>query len=69
MITNSVILGKNTSDTCAVLSEAYGGGAMKSQVFLSDINASKMVARMWKMMKPQMKTLFITFFDISGIFT
>jgi hypothetical protein len=41
--------GNNASDTCAVLSEAYGGEAMKSQVFLSGINSSKSVATMWKM--------------------
>jgi hypothetical protein len=36
-----VKLGKNASDTCVVLSEAYGGEAVKSQVFLSGINLSK----------------------------
>jgi len=54
-----VKLGKNASDTCAVLYEALKGEAVKSQVFLSDINDSNIVARMWKMMK----TMLITFFD------
>jgi hypothetical protein len=53
-----VKLQKNESDTCAILSEAYGGEAMKSQVFLSGINGSKRVATM--------KTMLITFFDIKG---
>jgi hypothetical protein len=46
-----VKLGTNASDTCAVLSEAYVGETMRSQVFLSSINGSKRVARMWKGMK------------------
>jgi hypothetical protein len=33
-----VKLGKNATDTCAMLSKAYGGEAMKSQVFLNGIN-------------------------------
>jgi len=37
-----VKLGRNTSDTCAMLPEAYGG---ECGVFLSDINGTKMVAR------------------------
>jgi hypothetical protein len=44
-------LGKNASDTCTILSEDYGGGARKSQVFLNGINSSKRVMRTWKMMK------------------
>jgi len=36
-----VKLGKTESDTCTILSEAYGGEAMKSQVFLSGINDSE----------------------------
>jgi len=60
-----VKLGKNASDTCVVLSEAYGGEALKSQVFLSGINSAKRVSRMWKMMK----TLLITFFNIKDFFT
>jgi len=44
-----VKLGKNASDTCAVLFEAYGGEAVnKSQVFSSGINGSKRVTRTWK---------------------
>jgi hypothetical protein len=40
-ITLSVNLVKNASHTCAMLSEAYGRKAMKSEVFLSGINSSK----------------------------
>jgi hypothetical protein len=50
-ITFCVKLGKNASDTCAMLSEAYGGEAMKSRA---------------RMSKSQMKTTFITFFHIKG---
>jgi hypothetical protein len=46
-----VKLGKNASDTCAVLYEALKGEAVKSQVFLSDINDLKRVERTWKIMK------------------
>jgi hypothetical protein len=42
---------KNTSNTCAVFSEAYGGEAMKSNAFLSGINGSKRVTRTWNMME------------------
>jgi hypothetical protein len=51
-----VKLGKNASDTCAVLSKAMGGEAMKSQVFLNGINDSKR----GRMLKPQMKMMLIT---------
>jgi hypothetical protein len=44
-------LGRNASDSCTVLSEAYGGEDMKSQVFVSAINSSKRFARTCKMMK------------------
>jgi hypothetical protein len=41
-----VNLGKNASDTCAMLSEELMGEKLrKSQVFLSGINSSKRVAR------------------------
>jgi len=40
-----VKLGKNTSDTCAMLYEAYEEEAIKSQVFLSCINSSKRVMK------------------------
>jgi hypothetical protein len=42
-----VKLGKNASDTCAMLSEAYGGEVMKCHMFLSGINGSVKVARKW----------------------
>jgi hypothetical protein len=59
----SVELGKNATDTCEMLSKAYGGGAIKeSQVFLSGINSSKRDHTM----KLQMKTMFTTFFHIKG---
>jgi hypothetical protein len=41
-----VEVGKNASDICAMLSEAYRGEAMKIQVFLSGINVSRRVRRM-----------------------
>jgi hypothetical protein len=41
-------LGKNASDTCAVLLEAYGGKVMKKpSVILSGIKSSESVMRMW----------------------
>jgi hypothetical protein len=43
-----VKLEKNTSDTCALLSKAYGGEAMKKS---SGINSLKTILRTWKMMK------------------
>jgi hypothetical protein len=46
-----------------MLSEAYGGEATNSQMFLSVIIGLNRVARTWKMMK----TKLITFFDIKGI--
>jgi hypothetical protein len=59
----SVTLGKNASDTCVMLSEAYGEEAMKSQVFLSGINGTKLAG----VSKSQMKTILITSFKIKGI--
>jgi hypothetical protein len=56
-------LGNNSSDTCAMLSEAYGGEAMKSRVFLSGINGSKGV----RLSKSQMRTIISTFFDVNVI--
>jgi hypothetical protein len=41
---------KNASDTCKMLSEACGGEAIKSQVFMSGINGSKRVRRTWEML-------------------
>jgi hypothetical protein len=58
-----VILGNNASDTCAMLSEIYGGEAMKSQMFLNGINGSKRAC----MSESQMKPVLITFFSIKGI--
>jgi hypothetical protein len=55
-------LGKNASDTCAMLSEAYEGESMKSLSVPSDINGSK-VART---LKSQIKKIFIPFFDIKN---
>jgi hypothetical protein len=46
-----------------MLSENFGGGAMKKQVFLSGINSSK-----WdRISRSQMKAMLLTFFDIKGI--
>jgi hypothetical protein len=42
---------KDARDICTTISRIYGGEAMKSHMFLSSINSSKRVARMWKMMK------------------
>jgi hypothetical protein len=42
---------KELSDICAVLSEGYGVEAMKSKMFLSDINRSRRITKTWKMMK------------------
>jgi hypothetical protein len=44
-----VKLEKNANDTCAVLSEAYGGEAMKSQLLLNGMNGSerKSIAFEW----------------------
>jgi len=39
-----VKLENNAHDTCAVLSEAYGGEAMKKSSVLSGINGSKRIA-------------------------
>jgi hypothetical protein len=36
-----VKLGTNASDICAMVSKAYAGEAIKSQVFLSGINGLK----------------------------
>jgi hypothetical protein len=36
-----VKLGKNASDSCPMLSKAYGREAMKSQVFLSGIKCQR----------------------------
>jgi hypothetical protein len=44
-------LGKNASDTCAMLSESCGREAVKIQKPLNGINGSKIVARMWKVLK------------------
>jgi hypothetical protein len=59
-----VKLGKKASDTCVMLSEAYGEKLRERQVVLSVINGSKKA----RMSKSQMKTIIpITFFDIKGI--
>jgi hypothetical protein len=39
----------------------------KSQVFLSDVNSLKRVSMTWQMSESQMKTMFISLFDIEGI--
>jgi hypothetical protein len=46
-----------------LLFKAYGGEAIKNQMFLSDINGSKRAC----MSKSQMMTVLITFFGIKGI--
>jgi hypothetical protein len=56
-----VKFGTNTSDTCAMSSEAYGGENMKNLNVLSCIHGSKWIVRTWKMMKE----VAITFFDIT----
>jgi hypothetical protein len=43
-----VKLGENASDTCAMLSKAYGGETTKKSSVLSGINCSKNAMRMWK---------------------
>jgi hypothetical protein len=54
---------KNAYDTHAMLSEAYGReGIKKSQVLLSVINGSNRA----HILKSQMKTMLITFFNIKG---
>jgi hypothetical protein len=55
-------VGKNASDTCAVLSEDYVGEAMKSHVFLSGIHGSKRA----RISTSQMTTMLITFSDIKA---
>jgi hypothetical protein len=56
-------LGKNATDTCAMLSEAYGGIAMKKSRVLSGINSSKRA----RMSESQMQTMPIIFFHIKNI--
>jgi hypothetical protein len=59
-----VKLGKNASDTCAMISKTSGVEATKiCQVFLSGIYGSMKNS----MMRSQMKIVLITFFDIKGI--
>jgi hypothetical protein len=58
-----VTLGKNESDTCVILSEAYGREDMKSQVFLGGINSSKRV----HILKSQMKRMLISSFHFKVI--
>jgi hypothetical protein len=60
-----VKLGKNASDTCAVLSEDYGGEAMKmSSAF--ELHKRLKEARMSKF---QMKTFLISSFDMKDMLT
>jgi hypothetical protein len=59
-----VNLGKNASDTCSLLSKAYGGEATKKS-FLSGINSFKTAC----ISKLQMKSMLITFFNIRILFT
>jgi hypothetical protein len=58
-----VKLGKNASDTCVMLSEAYGGDTVKKSHVLNGVNGSKRAC----ISKFQMKTVLITFFNIKGI--
>jgi hypothetical protein len=46
-----VKLGKNASDTCAMLSEAYGGQAIKMSSVSCHINGSTGFAKTWKMIE------------------
>jgi hypothetical protein len=57
-----VKLGKNASDICTILSEAWGEKLWKSKVFLCGTNDSKRA----RTSKSQMKTMLITFFEIEG---
>jgi hypothetical protein len=43
-----VKLGKNASDTCVMLSKAYGREAMRKSSVLGDINGAKRVTRTWQ---------------------
>jgi hypothetical protein len=58
-----VKLGKNTSDTCAVFSEAYGGEDTKKSRVSEWHNRFKV----GHMSISQTKTLLIIFFNIKGI--
>jgi hypothetical protein len=46
-----VKLGKNASDTCAMLSKDYRGEIMKKSSVLNGVNGLKRVTRTWKMKK------------------
>jgi hypothetical protein len=47
-----VKLGKNASDTCAMIFEDCGGEAIySSQVLLSDVNGSKCFVRTWNVVR------------------
>jgi hypothetical protein len=46
-----VKLGENATDTCAMLSEAYGGEALTKSCVLERPKRFKRVASTWKMMK------------------
>jgi hypothetical protein len=56
-----VKLGKNANDTCAMLSKAYMGEAMKS------VSEWHKLFKESHMSKSQMKAMLIIFFDINGI--
>jgi len=57
-----VKIGKNASDTCAMLWKSYGVEAMRKSRVVSGINSSKRAC----MLKSQMKTVLITFFGIKS---
>jgi hypothetical protein len=57
-----VKLGKNASYICALPSEAYGGEDTKK----SSVSEWHKRPKKIRMLKTQMKTLLITFFDIKG---
>jgi hypothetical protein len=60
-----VKLGKNSGDTWALISEAFGGETMKkSSVFEWHTEPKKV-----HMLKSQMKAMFATFFNISQVQT
>jgi hypothetical protein len=54
-----VKLGKYASDACAMLSDAYGGEAVKSQVALSGLNVSKVMMMMMMMMMTTTKEVVV----------
>jgi hypothetical protein len=52
-----VKLEKNANNTCVIFSEAYGGEALKNQVFLIGTSSSKRVARTRKIKEVDIQDL------------